>query len=132
VEDTPIDIIFLVERLESLIANGKKLPLTTNVATRTRHSVLSTSCASPAPEESAPPSASTRGEGSSRRHRRKPSGSSPSRAGGLPHGELHPVGGAPEPRIADAHRDADDIRRGADEYAVSVLAGRGTGEDAPD
>ena len=27
----PIDIIFLVERLESLIANGKKLPLTTNV-----------------------------------------------------------------------------------------------------
>src|SRR6476469_8085368 len=29
-EDTPIDIIFLVERLESLIANGKKLPLTTN------------------------------------------------------------------------------------------------------
>src|SRR5215475_10204380 len=30
-EDTPIDIIFLVERLESLIANGKKLPLTTNV-----------------------------------------------------------------------------------------------------
>ena len=30
-EGTPIDIIFLVERLESLIANGKKLPLTTNV-----------------------------------------------------------------------------------------------------
>ena len=28
---TDIDIIFLVERLESLIANGKKLPLTTNV-----------------------------------------------------------------------------------------------------
>jgi hypothetical protein len=27
----PIDIIFLVERLESLIANGKKLPLTSNV-----------------------------------------------------------------------------------------------------
>ena len=27
----PIDIIFLVERLESLLANGKKLPLTTNV-----------------------------------------------------------------------------------------------------
>ena len=25
--------------------------------------------------------------------------------------------------IADAHRDADDIRRGADEYAVSVLVG---------
>ena len=30
-EGTPIDIIFLVERLESLIANGKKLPLTNNV-----------------------------------------------------------------------------------------------------
>src|SRR6476661_8394421 len=30
-EDTPIDIIFLVERLESIIANGKKLPLTNNV-----------------------------------------------------------------------------------------------------
>ena len=30
-EDPPIDIIFLVERLESLIANGKKLPLTNNV-----------------------------------------------------------------------------------------------------
>jgi hypothetical protein len=28
---SPIDIIFLVERLESLIANGKKLPLTNNV-----------------------------------------------------------------------------------------------------
>ncbi len=27
----PIDIIFLVERLESLIANGKRLPLTNNV-----------------------------------------------------------------------------------------------------
>ena len=27
----PIDIIFLVERLESIIANGKKLPLTNNV-----------------------------------------------------------------------------------------------------
>ncbi len=27
----PIDIIFLVERLESVIANGKKLPLTSNV-----------------------------------------------------------------------------------------------------
>jgi cell division septum initiation protein DivIVA len=31
VEGLPIDIIFLVERLESLIANGKKLPLTNNV-----------------------------------------------------------------------------------------------------
>ena len=30
-EGTPIDIIFLVERLESIIANGKKLPLTNNV-----------------------------------------------------------------------------------------------------
>ena len=30
-EGSPIDIIFLVERLESLIANGKKLPLTNNV-----------------------------------------------------------------------------------------------------
>ena len=30
-EGPPIDIIFLVERLESLIANGKKLPLTNNV-----------------------------------------------------------------------------------------------------
>jgi hypothetical protein len=29
--DGPIDIIFLVERLEALIANGKKLPLTNNV-----------------------------------------------------------------------------------------------------
>src|SRR6185295_2639704 len=27
----PIDIIFLVERLESIVANGKKLPLTNNV-----------------------------------------------------------------------------------------------------
>jgi hypothetical protein len=30
-EGPPIDIIFLVERLDSLIANGKKLPLTSNV-----------------------------------------------------------------------------------------------------
>ena len=30
-EGSPIDIIFLGERLESVIANGKKLPLTTNV-----------------------------------------------------------------------------------------------------
>lgn len=30
-EDGPIDIIFLVERLESLVASGKKLPLTNNV-----------------------------------------------------------------------------------------------------
>ena len=30
-EGRPIDIIFLVERLESLIANGKKLPMTNNV-----------------------------------------------------------------------------------------------------
>ena len=30
-EGTPIDIIFLVERLESIIANGKRLPLTNNV-----------------------------------------------------------------------------------------------------
>jgi len=30
-EDSPIDIIFLVERLESIVANGKKLPLTSNV-----------------------------------------------------------------------------------------------------
>jgi hypothetical protein len=30
-EDSPIDIIFLVERLESIVANGKKLPLTNNV-----------------------------------------------------------------------------------------------------
>jgi vacuolar-type H+-ATPase subunit H len=30
-EGSPIDIIFLVERLESLLANGKKLPLTNNV-----------------------------------------------------------------------------------------------------
>ncbi len=30
-EGSPIDIIFLVERLELLLANGKKLPLTNNV-----------------------------------------------------------------------------------------------------
>ena len=76
-----------------------------------------------------PPSASTpRASGSSRRPRRRPNGSSAEaqeQAAFLigERGLTQAAETQSREIIADAHHDADDIRRGADEYAVSVLVG---------
>ena len=129
-EGTPIDIIFLVERLESLIAIGKKMPLTTNVVVNPR------------------PTTSASSMGWRRRTKRSTSASSAStpRASGRRQAQDEAeriVARAQEQAaflidergltqsaeaqsrviIGDAHRDADDIRKGADEYAVGVLVG---------
>src|SRR3954467_2660909 len=129
-EDTPIDIIFLVERLESLIANGKKLPLTTNVVVGQNAALgVIDELRVAVPEEvRAAKRINAEGERIVEKAQEE--------AGRI-------IGRAQEPAaflidergltqaaeaqsrqiIATAHRDADDIRRGADEYAVGVLVG---------
>src|SRR3954464_8153537 len=129
-EDSPIDIIFLVERLESLIANGKKLPLTTNVVVDQNAALgLIDELRVAVPEEvRAAKRINAEGERIMEKAQEEAErivGRAQEQAAfligdrGLTATAEHQSGEI----IADAHRDADDIRRGADEYAVSVLVG---------
>ena len=129
-EGTPIDIIFLVERLESLIANGKKLPLTTNVVVDQNAALgLIDELRVAVPEEvRAAKRINSEGERiieKAQEEAERIVAKAQEQAAFLigERGLTQSAERQSTAIIADAHSDADEIRRGADEYAVSVLVG---------
>src|SRR6187399_96655 len=129
-EDTPIDIIFLVERLESLIANGKKLPLTTNVVVDQNAALgLIDELRVAVPEEvRAAKRINSEGERiieKAQEEAERIVARAQEQAAFLIDERGLTQAADEESRriIADAQADADEIRKGADEYAVSVLEG---------
>jgi hypothetical protein len=129
-EGTPIDIIFLVERLESLIANGKKLPLTTNVVVDQNAALgLIDELRVAVPEEvRAAKRINSEGERIMEKAQEEAErivARAQEQAAFLidERGLTQSAEGQSREIISEAHRDADEIRRGADEYAVSVLVG---------
>ena len=129
-EDTPIDIIFLVERLESLIANGKKLPLTTNVVVDQNAALgLIDELRVAVPEEvRAAKRINSEGERiieKAQEEAERIVAKAQEQAAFLIDERGLTQAADEESRriIANAQSDADEIRRGADEYAVSVLVG---------
>ena len=130
-EGTPIDIIFLVERLESLIANGKKLPLTTNVVVDQNAALgLIDELRVAVPEEvRAAKRINSEGERiiekAQEEAERIVAKAQEQAAFLIDERGLTQAAEALRAAqiIADAQRDADEIRRGADEYAVGVLVG---------
>jgi len=129
-EGTPIDIIFLVERLESLIANGKKLPLTTNVVVDQNAALgLIDELRVAVPEEvRAAKRINAEGERIIEKAQdeaeRIVAKAQEQAAYLIDERGLTEAAQAESQRIvAGAERDAEEIRRGADEYAVNVLVG---------
>ena len=129
-EGSPIDIIFLVERLESLIANGKKLPLTTNVVVDQNAALgLIDELRVAVPEEvRAAKRINAEGERiieKAQDEAERIVAKAQEQAAFLidERGLTQAAEATSLEIIGDAHRDADEIRRGADEYAVSVLVG---------
>lgn len=129
-EGTPIDIIFLVERLESLIANGKKLPLTTNVVVDQNAALgLIDELRVAVPEEvRAAKRINSEGERIMEKAQEEAErivGKAQEQAAFLidERGLTHVAESQSERIIAQAQADADEVRRGADEYAVTVLGG---------
>ncbi len=123
-----IDIIFLVERLESVVANGKRLPLTNNVVVDQATALdLIDQLRVAVPEEVRQ---AKRVNQESERILEKAQeeadrivARAQEQAAFLI--EERELTRAAEVRsqeiVAEGHRDADEIRRGADEYAASVL-----------
>ena len=129
-EGTPIDIIFLVERLESLIANGKKLPLTTNVVVDQNAALgLIDELRVAVPEEvRAAKRINSEGERiieKAQEEAERIVAKAQEQAAFLidERGLTQAADLQSREIIATADHDADAIRRGADEYAVSVLVG---------
>src|SRR6186997_3495611 len=129
-EGTPIDIIFLVERLESLIANGKKLPLTTNVVVDQNAALgLIDELRVAVPEEvRAAKRINSEGERiieKAQEEAERIVAKAQEQAAFLidERGLTQSAEAQSREIIANAHRDADEIRAGADEYAVGVLVG---------
>jgi hypothetical protein len=129
-EGSPIDIIFLVERLESLIANGKKLPLTTNVVLDQNAALgLIDELRVAVPEEvRAAKRINAEGERiieKAQDEAERIVAKAQEQAAFLidERGLTQAAEALSRQIVADAHTDADEIRRGADEYAVSVLVG---------
>jgi hypothetical protein len=129
-EGSPIDIIFLVERLESLIANGKKLPLTTNVVLDQNAALgLIDELRVAVPEEvRAAKRINAEGERiieKAQDEAERIVAKAQEQAAFLidERGLTQAAEALSRQIIADAHAAADEIRRGADEYAVSVLVG---------
>lgn len=129
-EDSPIDIIFLVERLESLIANGKKLPLTTNVVVDQNAALgLIDELRVAVPEEvRAAKRINAEGERIIEKAQdeaeRIVARAQEQAAYLIDERGLTEAAQVGSQRIIEAARaDADDIRRGADEYAANVLTG---------
>jgi cell division septum initiation protein DivIVA len=126
----PIDIIFLVERLESLLANGKKLPLTSNVVVDQNAALgLIDELRAAVPEEvRAAKRINSEGERiieKAQEESERIIGRAQEQAAFLiDERGLTQAADAESRRIIErAERDADEIRRGADEYAVNVLVG---------
>jgi len=129
-EGTAIDIIFLVERLESLIANGKKLPLTTNVVVDQNAALgLIDELRVAVPEEvRAAKRINAEGERiieKAQEEAERIVARAQEQAAFLidDRGLTQAADAQSREIIAEARRDGDDIRRGADEYAVGVLVG---------
>lgn len=129
-EGTSIDIIFLVERLESLIANGKKLPLTTNVVVDQNAALgLIDELRVAVPEEvRAAKRINSEGERIMEKAQEEAErivAKAQEQAAFLidERGLTQAADAQSREIIGTAERDADGIRRGADEYAVSVLVG---------
>lgn len=129
-EGSPIDIIFLVERLESLIANGKKLPLTTNVVVDQNAALgLIDELRVAVPEEvRAAKRINSEGERiieKAQDEAERIIAKAQEQAAFLidERGLTQRAQEQSRKIVADATQDADEVRRGADEYAVSVLVG---------
>ncbi len=129
-EGSPIDIIFLVERLESLIANGKKLPLTNNVVVDQNAALgLIDELRVAVPEEvRAAKRINSEGERiiekAQEEAERIVARAQEQAAFLIDERGLTQAADAESRRIIErAEGDAEEIRRGADEYAVSVLVG---------
>ena len=125
-----IDIIFLVERLESLLANGKKLPLTTNVVVDQNAALgLIDELRVAVPEEvRAAKRINSEGERiiekAQEEAERIVAKAQEQAAFLIDERGLTQAADAESRRIiAEAYADADRIRAGADEYAVDVLEG---------
>ena len=129
-EGTPIDIIFLVERLESIIANGKRLPLTNNVVIDQAAALgLIDELRVAVPEEvRAAKRINSEGERiiekAQEEAERIVAKAQEQAAFLIDERGLTQQAEADSRRIiGEAEADAEDVRRGADEYAVSVLVG---------
>ncbi|HET7702775.1 MAG TPA: hypothetical protein VFK35_05200 [Candidatus Limnocylindrales bacterium] len=129
-EGSPIDIIFLVERLESIIANGKRLPLTNNVVVDQAAALgLIDELRVAVPEEvRAAKRINSEGERiiekAQEEAERIVAKAQEQAAFLIDERGLTQQADAESRRIvAEAQADAEDVRRGADEYAVNVLVG---------
>jgi hypothetical protein len=129
-EGTDTDIIFLVERLESIIANGKKLPLTNNVVVdQTAALGLIDELRVAVPEEvRAAKRINSEGERiiekAQEESERIVARAQEQAAFLIDERGLTQQAEAESRRIiAEAEDDAEEVRRGADEYAVNVLVG---------
>jgi F0F1-type ATP synthase membrane subunit b/b' len=129
-EGTPIDIIFLVERLESIIANGRRLPLTTNVVVDQAAALgLIDELRVAVPEEvRAAKRINSEGERiiekAQEEAERIVAKAQEQAAFLIDERGLTQQAEAESRRIVgEAESDAEDVRRGADEYAVNVLVG---------
>jgi hypothetical protein len=129
-EGPPIDIIFLVERLESLIANGKKLPLTSSVVIDQTHALsLIDELRAAVPEEvRAAKRINSEGERIIEKAQEEADrivGRAQEQAAFLigDRGLLQRAEDESRRIIARAEEDASEVRAGADEYAETVLVG---------
>ncbi len=129
-EGPPIDIIFLVERLESIIANGKKLPLTNNVVVDQAAALgLIDELRVAVPEEvRAAKRINSEGERiiekAQEEAERIVARAQEQAAFLIDERGLTQQAEADSKRIiSEAESDSEDVRRGADEYAVNVLVG---------
>ena len=129
-EGTPIDIIFLVERLESIIANGKRLPLTNNVVVDQAAALgLIDELRVAVPEEvRAAKRINSEGERiieKAQEEAERIVAKAQEQAAFLidERGLTQQAEAESRRIIGEAEADADDVRRGADEYAVNVLVG---------
>ena len=127
-EDGPIDIIFLVERLESLVANGKKLPLTNNVVVDQASALdLVDQLRVAVPEEVRQAKRITQESDRILEKAQEEADRIIARAQEQAAFliEDRELTRAAEERsrliVADGHAQAEEIRRGADEYAAGVL-----------
>ena len=129
-EDSPIDIIFLVERLESIVANGKKLPLTSNVVVDQVAALdLIDQLRVAVPEEvRAAKRINSEGERiiekAQQEAERIIATAQEQAAFLIDERGLTQLAEEESRRItASAQSDGDEVRRGADEYAAAVLIG---------
>ncbi len=129
-EGSPIDIIFLVERLESIIANGKRLPLTNNVVIDQAAALgLIDELRVAVPEEvRAAKRINSEGERiieKAQEEAERIVAKAQEQAAFLidERGLTQQADVESRRIIAEAQADSEEVRRGADDYAVNVLVG---------